>query len=196
MQQRIYAAVITVLSLVAILLATADWADGYRADIPAVWTGLGTGYFSYDTSTDFTKVEFFSATPLGLCIIAFCVLSMLTALIMWFPALDGAATPMRWLSALLALVAAAVPGTVLIHPSVFLGSAFDELGMQAVARDPQYRGFIRDEILEQSTLITLIVVLLLTSAVCVATAVHLKRVPTVTSTDPPESETPRSEQPT
>ncbi len=181
---------IALLSIVALALTTQTWANGYQFGIDISWNGLGMrtgGQYAHDGSAEAVAAQ--SVTPLGIWVVLACAITLLTAVIMAIPRLAGFAMWLRWAGGLVALVAITVPAVILIEPISFL-SMFDYMTPEAVAH---YRGYMRDLVLHRPTLIALIVVLFLTSAACVAAAVHVKRVPTVASTDPQESETPRSE---
>ncbi|WP_454162657.1 hypothetical protein [Gordonia iterans] len=191
MQQRIYAAVIALLSIVALALTNFPWADGRDVGFDFAWNGFGRAeYLGQDVSSG--SLDDLSAAPLGLWVLLACVVALLAAAATAVPALAGPAGPLRWVAALCTSVAAAVPITVLADPAVFLEGPFRATDSEAILRLDHYSGIV-SQIMQSGTLIALIVVLFLTSAACVAAAVQVKRVPTVTSTDPPESETPRSE---
>ncbi len=181
---------IALLSIVALALTNIPWADGRDVGLDFAWNGFGRAeYLGQDASG---SLDDLSAAPLGLWVLLACVVALLAAAATAVPAFAGPAGPLRWVAALCTSAAAAVPITVLADPAAFLEGPFRATGSEAILRLDHYSGIV-SQIMQSGTLIALIVVLFLTSAACVAAAVQVKRVPTVTSTDPTESETPRSE---
>lgn len=161
--------VIAVVSVMAIVLTTQSWANGYQLGIDVSWNGLGTRTGGTDVPADPTEAV--SVTPLGIWVVVACVIALLVAVVMVFPKLCGLAVPLRWIGGLVMLAAAAVPLVILVRPITFL-SMFDHMGGDQAAH---YRGLMRESVLQPSTLYSLAVVLLLGVATCVAAALVARR---------------------
>lgn len=161
---------IAVLSILAIVLTTLSWANGFQLGLELSWNGLGQA--TGGTPTPYTVgVQPPSVTPLGIWVVGACVIALLVAVVMAFPALSGLAVPSRWIGGLVLLAAAAVPIVILVRPITFL-SMFDSMGGDLAAH---YRGLMRESVLQPSTLYALAVVLLLGAATCVAAALVERR---------------------
>lgn len=168
MRQRVYALVITVLSLVAIVLAAGTWVDGRPSGFLYSATGLGTSHYSFYDDGDAAGVagivRYFSANPLGIGVVAACMVILVIAIAMATPWPHSSSAPLCWTVAALSLLAAAVPLAVLIEPKLFLGDALSEFGMGEIGAMDQHAD-LRREMLQQGTLIELATVLLLLTAV-------------------------------
>ncbi|WP_440714021.1 hypothetical protein [Gordonia sp. FQ] len=167
MQQRVYALVIAVLAIVAIVLTALPWASTDRIGVPMNWNGFG--------SVDYhSPQDDLAARPLGDFVVLVAVIALLTAVAMVVPALRALATALRWVAALFSLWAAAIPIMVLVNPRIFLEPAFTALGVGDMLGG-HYTSMIRDMVLKRPTLISLTVVLVLMAALLVAAAVSALR---------------------
>ncbi|MFT3663172.1 MAG: hypothetical protein QM809_17935 [Gordonia sp. (in: high G+C Gram-positive bacteria)] len=181
MKQRIFAAAIAALSIIAIALTSMAWAGtgSLGPDAVTTWNGLGmrSGNATLDGFADSTDTN--SVAPLGIWVVVACVVALLAAGAMATRMLSGVALTLRWVAGVFALVAAVVPIIVLIRPITYL-TMFDYLSDDDAAR---YSDLLREHVLQKPTLIALTAVLVLASGACFAAALTAPR---RASTYPPE----------
>lgn len=170
MRQRLLALLIAALSIAAIVLTALPWAGSGPLDYGLQWSGFGGA--DYGTLEDPTlPVDDIAARPLGILTTIAAVVALLAAIVMVVPALARRSRATCWVAALLTLVAAAIPVTVILSPQVFLGPPFSAVGAREVLSEPHFQDLVREQILELPTLIALAAVLAATAVVCAVAAI-------------------------